>query len=419
MVRALARRQRRRLWTAFCLVLTVALAVSIWTAVQARDEAIRQAALGAELTAKAKLAPLLQPRDLMGPIVGERAEALGADLRRAITSVGPVDDVRVFSSIGRILYASDPRVVGTRPSYLREVTFQVATGDTRTLLRGGLLQTYVPIWLNPDGPVAVAELTQPLGPVTADATGPWYAMALIAAALVMGSLAMVVVTTRAGTTTSAPAPLYRSAVPRRPLRPATAIDVPMYEYPGFRAVEEQRRDAERRARAAEESFRSVQHQLKETLAQVKQLEGRLAMNETQNSTNDGELKALRDQLRDTSERLHQAELDNSALRERMALRAQELDEARQRMATVASREGTDLRIRLEEAEQRVAEMAHEIERLESELDYTRSKFHMTKLSEALREFDNDDLEIQEQDDLYEHPVIIRNRQGQSKTQRVR
>lgn len=140
------------------------------------------------------------------------------------------------------------------------------------------------------------------------------------------------------------------------------------------------------------------------------------MNENESTTSDGELQALRDQLRETSERLHRAEMDNNALRERMTLRQQELDEARRFLPTAGTTiDPAELKSRLEEAEMRTAEMSHEIERLESELDYTNSKFHMTKLSEALREFDND---MEEPTELDEPPIIIHSVSTPSKQQRA-
>jgi hypothetical protein len=413
MLQALGRRERRPLWVTSAIVLAVGLGLAVWAAIEAREEAIREAGIDAELTAQAELAPLLQPRDLIAPVVGERHTTLGAAIERSITSSGPIDEVRIYSSLGRILYANNSSYVGARPSYLRDVTFEVAAGDPQYLIRNDLLQTYVPIWLNPDGKVAVAELTQSYGPIEAKATG-WYLVALVAGGLMLACLAMVIVSGSAGTAQPVPQPLYHPAFPRR--RPT--VDSPIYQHSRFRVIEEQRQDVQRRAEAAEENFRSVQKHLKETLAQMKELEGRLAMNETENSTSDGELQALRDQLRETSERLHRAEIDNNALRERMTLRQQELDEARQYLPTAgASTDSAELKARLQEAEMRTAEMEHEIERLESELDYTNSKFHMTKLSEALREFDND-LEIQEQGDLEEPPIVIHSLSAPSKQQRA-
>jgi hypothetical protein len=413
MLQALGRRERRPLWVASALVLAIGLGLAVWAAVEARGEAIREAGIDAELTAQSQLAPLLQPRDLIAPVVGERHAELGPAIDQWITSTGPIDEVRIYSSLGRILYANNTSFVGARPSYLRDVTFQVAAGDPQYLIRNDLLQTYVPIWLNPDGKVAVAELTQSYAPIEAKSTG-WYLVALIAGGLMLACLAMVIVSGSAGIAQPAPQPLYHPAFPRR--RPT--VDSPIYQHSRFRVIEEQRQDVQRRAEAAEENFRSVQKHLKDTLAQMKQLEGRLAMNETESSTNDGELQVLRDQLRETAERLHKAEMDNNALRERMTLRQHELDEARQYLPVAgANTDSKELKTRLQEAEMRTAEMEHEIERLESELDYTNSKFHMTKLSEALREFDND-LEVQEQMEPEEPPIVIHSVSAPSKQKRA-
>jgi hypothetical protein len=279
----------------------------------------------------------------------------------------------------------------------------------------------VPIWLTPGGDVAVAELSQPLGPVVSEASAGWFRIALIAGALLLGCLAMVAITTRAPAGRSAPVQLYTSAGPQGMSRGRqSAPGTPIYEQAGFRQIEEQRQEAERRARAVEENFRAVQKRLKEALAQVKDLEARLSMNEAQNGTNDGELGELREQLRATAERLHKAELDNNALRERMTLRQQELDEARRMLADVRTEgDREELRRRLEAAGDRAARMEQEIDRLGSELEHTTTRFHLTKFSEALREFDNDELQIEEaDDDLFEHPVIITNTPGTTTPEKV-
>ena len=422
MLGSLTRRERRPLWGTFTFVLAAAVGLSVWAALNARSEAKGEAEVDAELAAQTELAPMLQPRDLTSPIMGDRALELTAEIERSITSVSAVDEVRIFSQLGRILYAEDPKFVGTRPSYLRNLTFEVASGQTRSIVRDGLLQTYIPIWLNAGGDVAVAELSQPLGPIVAEASAGWNQMALIAGALMLGCFAMVVVTTRAGVASSAPIHLYTSAVPRRSARDAKpmAFEAPLYLQPGFRAIEEQRQESERRANVVEENFRAVQKRLKEALSQVTELEGRLAMNEAQNGTSDGELTALRDQLRETSERLHQAELDNNAIRERMSLRQQELDEARRMLSEMRTGGDGELRARLEAADRRAGEMERELDKLASELQTTTAKFQLTNFTQALRELEHDaDLEIEQEDDLLEHPVIIRNASGQPSPQKVR
>jgi cell division septum initiation protein DivIVA len=89
------------------------------------------------------------------------------------------------------------------------------------------------------------------------------------------------------------------------------------------------------------------------------------MQESQTTTTDTEIQALRDHLRDTAERLHKAELDNNQLRERMALRQRELEEARHQIASIRA-DGSDaeeLKQRLMTAERRAGELAREAERL--------------------------------------------------------
>lgn len=214
--------------------------------------------------------------------------------------------------------------------------------------------------------------------------------------------------------------LYTPAVRRQPagVQPI-AFESPLYLQPGFRAIEEQRQEAERRAAAVEENFRAVQKRLKEALAQVKELDARLSMNEAQNGTNDGEIAALRDQLRETSERLHKAELDNNALRERMSLRQQELDEARRMISEMRTGGQDALRARLEAADRRAGEMELELGRLASELTTSSSRLQ-TSTTRAVHELEGgDELEIEQEDDVFEHPVIIRNATNESSPQRVR
>lgn len=413
MLGSVARRKRRPLWGWLSVLLLAAIGTSMFMGLRARASATAEATKDAELTAQTELAPMLMPRDLMAPIVGARAAELSEQIDSAITSVTPIGRVRIYSSLGRILYSADPKIVGTRPTYLKNLTLEVAVGDARTEIHSGLLQTYVPIWLSPEGTVVVAEMSQAYGSIASGAAGGWTPIALVCGALFLGTFAMVVVTTLAQPSTI-PVQVYpqqQQAKQPKELR-ASSLDAPIIEHPGYRAIEESRQIAEARAKTAEDNYRAVQQQLKEARVQMKDLEGRLTMQERSTTTNDTELAALRDQLKDTAERLHKAGIDNNQLRERMALRQRELETARHEIASIRADEGDmdELKQRLEAAERRAGQVAREMERLEDELDYTKSKFHLTKLSEALREFDNDEIDIEiepDEDDLFEHPVIIR------------
>jgi hypothetical protein len=118
---------------------------SLFLSMRTKSQAIQEASTEARLAGQTELATLLEPRDLLAPVVGVRALELGAGIHSQITSVGPIDDIRIYSSLRRILYADDPAIVGTRPSYLRDLTFAVASGEAQTQVRGDVLQTLVPI----------------------------------------------------------------------------------------------------------------------------------------------------------------------------------------------------------------------------------------------------------------------------------
>jgi multidrug efflux pump subunit AcrA (membrane-fusion protein) len=142
---SLTRRRRRPIWGWLIVILLFAVSGSLFLSMRAKSQAIQDASTQARLAAQTELATLLEPRDLLAPVVGVRALELGAGIHSQITSVGPIDDIRIYSSLRRILYADDPAIVGTRPSYLRDLTFAVASGEAQTQVRGDVLQTLVPI----------------------------------------------------------------------------------------------------------------------------------------------------------------------------------------------------------------------------------------------------------------------------------
>jgi predicted nuclease with TOPRIM domain len=122
-----------------------------------------------------------------------------------------------------------------------------------------------------------------------------------------------------------------------------------------------------------------------------------------------ELERLRAEVNETSDRLQQTEVDNESLRERMAFRHRELEELRRQLSETApsSEETEELRLRLVTAENAAAALARELGRVEKELEVTRNRFHMAMLSEALREFDNDAIEISNDEEQLDHTVVIR------------
>ncbi len=388
------RRGLRTLWGSLTLIIAIAIGGSLYAAGRARADLTAAASRDARLVAQTQLAPMLQPKDLMGPVTGDTAQLLGERIRAEIFATTPVEKIRLYSELGRILYDADPSVVSVRPSFVRDLIYQVANGQPTSTIRDGNLLTYVPVWTDPGGTVAVAEISQPYGPISAEATGPWYRLAIGLAVAMLVTFALYVRSMR---------------VVEREL---TATEVRVH--PAFVAAEDARARAEQRATAAEAALKDLQAQFRTTLNELKAMEARVTMNEQQTDRSE-ELQALRDQLRDTAERLHKAEIDNNALRERLALRQSELEEHKARLASLEQRTPNadlqELRRRVEIAERRATEMEGEVDRVQTELDYTSNRFHMAKLSEALREIDNDadgeELTIHgDDDDLYEHPKVI-------------
>ena len=424
---SLTRRQRRPLWGWLIVILLFAVSGSLFLSMRTKSQAIQEASTEARLAAQTELATLLEPRDLLAPVVGVRALELGAGIDSQITSVGPIDDIRIYSSLGRILYADDPSIVGTRPSYLRDLTFAVASGEAQTQVRGDVLQTLVPIWLSPGGTVVVAELSQEVGPVVSPVT-TWYLLAFGCLVLLIGAIALFALSSRSspvpnhGRASEMPVQVFPAGgVPRtdRAMSPSPTVPARDLE------LERSRRAAEDRADAAEGNLRGIQKQLTEALARSAELERRLVAAESTTHTSDSESAALRERLSETTERLNAAELDAKAQRQRLALKQQELEEAQGRLASVQTNadlveelrrklagaesraDGVQaLQAKLEAAESRAEEMANEMARMEADLDHAADQFHMTKLSEALRDIDHDGNDEATQSPL-EHPVIIR------------
>lgn len=411
MLGSLARPERRAMWGALTLVLIIAIAGCLGAAAASRTRHTLEAETQARLAAQTQLAPILTAKDLEAPITGERAKELQADIQREIITTGPVASVRIYSQLGRILFDVDPTVVTVKPTYLRDLMFEVAHGAVRSEVRGGILQTYVPVWLTPGGTVVVAEMSQPYGPIAAEANRPWYRLLLVFAIALAATVTLFALSLRGKASTT------------------SAAQVQMH--PQYRALEESKIHAEQRARASEMGLKDLQTQYRMTLDQLKAREAELKVHDDLTAHSEDETEVIRDQLRDTAERLNKAELDNNALRERLALRQSELDDYKARVLELQRRkpeveqseEIAQLRHRLDVAERRTVEMEEEVDRMQAELDGAADRLPISKLSEALQRFDGEEgeegkedeeeaateealLVEREDDDLYEHPKVI-------------
>jgi hypothetical protein len=323
---------------ALAVLLLAASVATFLQASKARDGAILDAARHARLAAQTRLAPLLDEGDLVSPITGARYEQVASAVERSITDHSHVKAVTLWSDVGRVLFAQDDGLVGTRPTYIRDFVYGVANGTTQTRIETGTLKTFTPIWRQPGGTVVVAELDQPFGPVAGTA-GRIFSLA--APVLGLGSLACWVLFAMAwrpgAATTPARSPAPIDAPVRRPaaaggahalgpvmaaappsvMNRAEAQDRKANADPGLREAEKAKTEAEQRARAAEERLTRLQLQHKQAMDRLQALEARLSVAAAAPKHTEEELRALRDQVRESAERLHSAEAENEQLRARL------------------------------------------------------------------------------------------------------
>lgn len=320
------------------VALMAAAAFAYLRASSERDAAVTEASRRARLTAQTKVAPLLTETDIEEPITGARYDSVSAAMQHTVLDRTSVEDVTLWSDVGRVLFAKDDGLVGTRPTYIRDFVYGVANGTTQTKVETGTVKTFTPIWREPGGSVVVAELDQPFGPIAGTAGRTFM---LAAFALGLGSLAcwvLFAMTWRSGATTTPPRPAMFKGGPRGAQAsgtgayaigpvlgaagPATAARVrasvePAKTDTGLREAERARSDAEARARAAEERLARLQLQHQQGMDRLQALEARLSVAAAAPKHTQEELRVLRDQVRESAERLLTAETENEQLRARL------------------------------------------------------------------------------------------------------
>jgi hypothetical protein len=321
---------------ALAVALMAAAAIAFVEASNARETAVAEASRRARVAAQTKLAPLLTESDLADPIVGARYDQLSDAVARSVIDRSRVDDVTIWSDLGRVIFARDAAMVGTRPTYIRDFAYGVAYGSTQTKVETGSVKTFTPIWREPGGTVVVAELDQPFGSV-AGSSGRTFMLAALA--LGIGSIVCLVTFAVSWRRTSpaigppmAPIVPVRGAVSPTGARalgpvlgaagPATAAaaraTTPQNKSDaGLREAEQAKTDAEMRARQAEERLTRLQLQHQQAIDRLQALEERLSVAVAAPKHTQEELRALRDQVRESAERLLAAEAENEDLRARL------------------------------------------------------------------------------------------------------
>ena len=429
MVVSLISRERRPLWAVLSILLVGALGVSLFIAGRTRSRLVDEAVGEASAITKSALSPVLRPKDLGAPITGQRHGQVSDGIRERITAAGPVRGVTIWSASARILYAEDEALEGNKDASIRDLLSKAAAGTTQSRVVSDTLQVFAPVRARSGGPVAVAQLDQPYGPVVAGAGSPFglllgLSLALLATlALLVATFrterqpdrvvyvpprpwkrpaidepAQAVVMTAAVTPNAAQVPplpaapgpsASRGPAARRPpavpavsatqaapaaAKAPVAVEAAAASDEVNSALEEALRAAEERARTAEQNYWGLQTQYKQALEELGVLEARVEGRGQPHSQADEELRVVRDQVRESEVRLETAEVDNKALRERLALQRTQLDEsetqiraARQRIAHLEAELG-ELRVEQEELRYRARSTGFEALRQLNEME---------------------------------------------------
>ncbi|HWO71477.1 MAG TPA: hypothetical protein VNP94_12095 [Actinomycetota bacterium] len=269
----------------------------------ARDEAA--AAALARTRTVLLLAPLLEPADLSGPVSGARYRELLEAVRRDVIADGPFTALTIWNPSATAVFSTDEAAVGRRAPELRARIDRVARQGVERGVEGEDFETWVPVRLKLDGPVAaVAQFEQPYDELWARANRPWRIAAIGFGVLLLVSGAMLGFTFR-------PAPGARSR-PRRTARPQApaaspapaaegaedaheepvlaavgggravrrrakqeTAEPPVYAVPGFREQVQAREAAEARAAAAEERAARLRSDFERALAEMRAMQERL------------------------------------------------------------------------------------------------------------------------------------------------
>jgi hypothetical protein len=368
-MRGVGIRGRRSLHAVLVVLLAAASAGAFMYSSSLEDSSIREAARQSRLAAQVKLAGVLIERDLEEPAGDARYQ----ELKAAITRVMPVDieAVTLWSPSGRVLYHDDAAMIGTRPTYPREFLGDVANGSTETKVEGGLLKTFVPVWVAPGGTIAVAQLDSAVAPIVSMAemvrigSGVLGLVTLLLIVLLLfralkhkgkgarpdpqvalGRSGYAVTpsaprpaakdgpmvaadgvevvkplrsTAAAGTHGAAhrqadpAAPRGRHAAPGRAAGPDTGPEIG-----AVKRLERERDEALAVAEAVERALQAVRTEHRAALEQVAALEARLIAAADGPLHSQEDIQALRDQMRETAERLYRAEEENRALKVRLS-----------------------------------------------------------------------------------------------------
>jgi chromosome segregation ATPase len=331
--------------------------------------------------------------DLATPASDTKADEIDMELARVIYDPTAFDDVAIYSPSGTIVYATDPSLIGQRPTEARDPVRAAARGVVTVDQSDGQFSVLAPLSLRTGGEMSAAvQLTRDDGPIAA-AAGPWRFNAIflaIALAVVgfllwrIGRLSATAVATQAFAP-SAGAARIAGMTPR-------AIEV---NTPGLREEGDARRKAEERATAAEQRLQVLQDQYKVTLDELHNVQRALAERAAAPSGPDPE----------TESRLLKSEGRVRLLEGQLAAMSAERDKLAKQMVEAATSPKGDpeLERRSRMVQQEAIGLRAELEGAQTELSLTRRQLEAIKeeaarAQEVQQSFDAAQVEIQHAND---------------------
>ena len=297
-------------------VFVVGIGATVYLSNADRNQAIARAAKDTRNDAQL-LSAVLSNKELSKPVGGRRYDKVAERIRKSVTIGGPVVSVTIWSSEGRILFDANKSLVGTSPPEMAPVIPAMTTSSGGLRVQDDTLETFVPISRSPSGPVAVAQLEQPLTPVLDQVGGLWaqvrtflsFGLALWLALLALTFVPMEKApairlpwrrSAEEAGDEAPPAVISSEPVPakaQQQRRGKAGSEGPAYLLPGFRQIEEARRTAEELTRTTEGNFQNLQSQFDRAVDQVKTLESQVDAQQT-----------LGQQLKDAEARAQAAEV---------------------------------------------------------------------------------------------------------------
>jgi signal transduction histidine kinase len=264
----------RSLLIGLTAVLAIGVIGSFYMGVRATNAARQAARDDAVAIVDNSLPFIFTTADLATPASDTKADEMSADLARVVYDPTPFDDVAIYSPDGTIIYATDTRLIGQRPTEARDPVRAAARGVVTIDQSDGQFSVLAPLSLRTGGTMSAAvQMTRDDGPIAA-AAGPWRFNAIflgIALAVVgfllwrVGRMSATAVATQAFAPSTGAARIA-GMTPR-------AIEVPT---PGLREESDARRKAEERATAAEQRLQVLQDQYKTTLDELHNVQRALA-----------------------------------------------------------------------------------------------------------------------------------------------